>query len=350
MKHLMFMDALDAAKDIYDYGFNAMYVTSSLSLKSLSLGAFDIMKTDHWYNTYRYSFYHIGSKDENESPGEFDNKPTAQYADTLVNDLFNLNQEGIETEAALIMNVWMAVAHYLEDASRKCKDVGQGKEELDLAAAYWIGLGQKKGHNEYGYLLYNLAENAGILFQRDQNATNQNVAEANKNIISFMNQINSEIIDAGKCPGDYEKFRSLVNQIISQMTVPLVQNLIHYMAENKPKKIELYALAITPQIAACDQKAYYYLLEKLVLNTFNQNDFNEIVSRLQSLYPCLRITCGDIGTYTLAGVPQCDNDTISTKSLAGYSPSSDIQRVSISGTDVTSVNSLHLKGLMFMAL
>ena len=322
------MDALDAAKDIYTYGFNAMDENGVITLANLSLDSFDLMKDDDWYNTYRFSFYQIGSKDEDEDPGEFDGEPVEHYADTVVDDLFDLNQDGIESEAALVMNVWMTVAHYLEDAARMCRaassggSVGFGEKQLDLAAAYWIGWGQETGEDNTGQLLYNLAEHADRRFGKDQDGS-----EVNKNVISLVNQMKSDIIDAGKCPSDYEKFRSLVHQTIAQMTVPLVQNLIHFMYSKKPKHLELYALAILPQIYACDTAAHDDLHKKLILNSYDSADFDQIVSDLQSLYSCLKITCADVGTYAESVVPQCNDETAPVLDLAGYSLSNDVRKV-----------------------
>jgi len=342
MKNLMSMDALNAAKAVYAHGFNSIGSLADLSIKS-----FDIMKKDDWYNIYRYAFGFIGTQDEQEEAGNFDENPIEQYADTVVNDLFQLNREGIETEAAMVMNVWMTVAHYLQEAANKCRsgsadDVGP---LLELATAYWVGWGQPKGDNANGRLLYHLTENSAVRFKTDGSGEGTEAA-ANAQIFTLLGDIKAEIVDAGKCPSDYPKFRSFVNEIVAQMTVPLVQNMIHYMAGNKAEKMELYALSIAPQIAACDHSGFVYLLDKLVLNTFDTNLFNEVVGRMQSLYTCLGLTCLDIGEYEseFGKVPLCDdNDVNSRTELAGYQLSSSVGKAAYYDRDL-----LRMRNLMSM--
>ena len=89
----------------------------------------------------------------------------------------------------------------------------------------------------------------------------------------------------------------------------------------------LPALAIIPQIAACDPEAYHYLHEKLVLQIYDPNDFNEIVLRLQSVYSCLRINCADVGTLQSSVVPQCIEEIMPVKELSGYSFTTDVRTV-----------------------
>jgi len=344
-------DNLDTKKDIYQNGQNSQYQDPqqgqiNRSLASLSLKSKDIMMKDDWYNIFRYSFEYIGDKKENEAKGNFDDEPIEQYGNTIVMDLFDLNEEDIETEAALVMNVWMTVVHHLQEAEQKCKaSTGgnslDGETDLDVAAAYYVGWGQVEGDNDSGHLLYNLAENAGARFGKDEGET-----AANKNVLDLMNQIKTEIITKGTCPNDHLKFRSLVRQIVSQMTVPLVQNLIHYMSERKTDKLELYALALTPQISSCDTAGYDFLLDKLVLNTYDPSSFADVIERLQGLYSCLGITCADVGAYQTDEVAQCNDAQVNGKTeLAGYdlagSYTDDVKKAALFDRDL-----LRMKNLM----
>ena len=285
------------------------------------------MRHDEWYNIYRHNFYYIGHIDEGEKEGDFDGRPISQYGDTIVDDLFDLQKDDIETEASVAAIIWMQVAHYLEAAAEKCQlsqinSSLDGLEELDLAAAYWIGWGQEEGDNSSGHLMYNLAENAGERFGKDAGE-----AEVNTKIIDLMNKIQTEIIIAGKCPTDYLMFRSLVKKIISYMTVPLIQNLIHSMSEKDGGKLVLYGLTLLPQIATCDPDAYDYFRDKLLIQTYIPANFNAIIARLQSLFPCFGITCADVGAYKTDELPQCDDSAGSINALAGFPLTNDIQEV-----------------------
>jgi hypothetical protein len=112
------------------------------------------------------------------------------------------------------------------------------------------------------------------------------------------------------------------------MTVPLVQNLFHYSEEKNEKFLELYALALLPQIAACSPTDFDWFLEELVMKDLNQQVFSNVVSRLQGLYPCLGITCQDVGSYKNGAIPQCSDSSGDLPDIAGYKAERDVSEVS----------------------
>ena len=162
---------MDSKSDIYYKGKNAFYEDENgqktvISLAGLSLASSGVMGGDPLYNLYRDAFDVLGVENENDEDGKFDGHPVEEYANTLVVDLFELNSTRTETEGAIILNVWMAVAHELYSVLRGCRS--NNKDEmngaLDRATALWIGADQIRGDNLQGHLLYNLAELAGELF------------------------------------------------------------------------------------------------------------------------------------------------------------------------------------------
>lgn len=328
-------DDLDEKKRLYRSGRDQNSDGSNnLSLANLSLQSYPLMAEDALYNIYRYSFYIVGNTYEGEDPGMFDNKPVQVYADTIVQDLFDIDSENTETEAALIMSVWMMVVHNLYEAMRTCQNGDETTAVLavDRAAAFWIGDGQISGDNDSGHLLYNLAETAGERFEQDNGQT-----LVNTNFINALNLMKNNIIQAGKCGDDaaYLDFRNTVDDTIGLMTIPLVQNLIHYMEEQKPQKLELYALALVPLIGSCDEAAYEFFLNELVLSNYKAERFDAIVSRLQSMYSCLHVTCADIGTYRGGRVPACSDDPPNPPTkLVGYSPLNDVRAYSYVDRDI----------------
>jgi len=315
-------------KKIYTDGGDA---TTGKSLSQLSLEAATLMKDDDMFNVFRYAFNYIGNVKEHEDLNHFDDEDVGVYAHTIVEDLFDLNTENIETDAALVTTVWMTVVHYLYEAMNECKatattagsDSPSGEAALDKAAAFWIGIGQEFGENESGHLLYNLAEKAGARFGQDNIE-----AEVNTNIIALLNQIKTDVIQPGACkqPDGYLQFRWIMNKIIAQMTVPLVQNLYHYSSEQNEKFLELYALALLPQIAACSMAEFDWFLEELVMKDLKQQDFPEVVSRLQALYPCLGITCQDVGSYKNGAISKCSDSAV-VNDIAGYTPERDVSEI-----------------------
>ena len=321
---------LATKKKIYNDGGDA--ATGGKSLSKLSLEAPQLMKDDDMFNVFRYAFNYIGNEKEHEDLNHFDDQDVGVYGNTIVQDLFDLNTENIETDATLVTSVWMTVVHYLYKGMNECKatatsagsDSPSGEASLDKAAAYWIGIGQEFGDNESGHMLYNLAEKAAARYGQDNIE-----AEVNTNIIALLNQIKTDVIQPGACkePDGYLQFRWIVNKIIAQMTVPLVQNLFHYSSEQNEKFLELYALALLPQIAACSTAEFDWFLEELVMEDLNQQDFPEVVSRLQALYPCLGITCQDVGSYKNGAIRKCSDSAV-VDDIAGYTPERDVSEVS----------------------
>jgi len=318
-------DDLAAKKQIYNDG----QTVSGRSLAKLSLEAKPLMEKDDMYNVYRFAFNYIGNVKEHEDLNHFDDKDVAEYGNTIVEDLFELDQEHIETDASLVTSVWMTVVHHLYEGMNECKaaatasgdDSLTGEADLDKAAAYWVGVNQDFGENEGGHMLYSIAEKAGARFGQDSIE-----AEVNTNILSLMNQIKTDIIETDSCKqaDGYLQYRWIVNKIIAQMTVPLVQNLFHYSEEKNEKFLELYALALLPQISACSPTDFDWFLEELVMKDLNQQVFPDVVSRLQGLYPCLGITCQDVGSYKNGVIPQCSDSSADLPDIAGYKAERDV--------------------------
>lgn len=300
-------------------------------MAGLSLNSYPLMAQDALYNLFCHTFFTIGKDIEGETAGNFDQKPVQEYANTLVNDLFALNVVHIETEAAIILNVWMQIVHSLYDVMRGCKsqDTSSMNAALDIAAALWIGADQPEGVSDQGNLLYNLAQIAGQPFNQANGE-----AMANTRVLDAMNGIQGKISGGTCASGDegYVDMRSTVNQLIGSMTIPLVQILIHHIqqapASGGADFIELYALSFLPRVQACNPTAYDKLLNLLVRNTFKEDAKEEAIGLLQSVYDCLDVTCEDIGSYQSDEVPTCSDDALKLQGLAGYSPKTDFHLVS----------------------
>lgn len=71
-------------------------------------------KHDPMCTTYKYAFSFLPPS------GSFDDEPESQYADSIVNDLFQENKINAASEAAVVMNVWMEVVHNLYNVVRYC--------------------------------------------------------------------------------------------------------------------------------------------------------------------------------------------------------------------------------------
>jgi hypothetical protein len=314
---------INQKKDIYENGVQRGNGQSNVSLQSLSLNAKRDMSESPIYNIFRHAFLVLGSANEGETGGFFDGASIDQYADTIVNDLFDLEVDNIETEAALVMNVWMKIVHELFQVLTECsaEDSVSGLAALDKVAALWIGEGQVEGSNENGHLLYVLAEKAGERFDQDDGE-----AEVNTKIIDLFLKMQLDLT-SGKCDttAGYVAMRDNVKRLLGLMTVPLIQNLIHHTMnvqnEGGSDFVELYALATIPRVAACDPAAYDDELHLDVLRELTSSYSQQAIAATQKAFSCLGITCADVGSYMGGSVPQCqDPDGVT---LAGYSTNRD---------------------------
>lgn len=335
---------LQAAKDIYYNGKNAFYTDQDgqrvvISLAGLSLASGGVMSGDLLYNVYRDAFYDLGIENENDSAGNFDGHPVEHYADTLVQDLFELNSTRTETEGAIVLNVWMAVAHEMYTVLQSCSsnNVDGMNGALDRATALWIGADQARGDNQEGHMMYNLAEIAGELFGQDDGET-----RVNNELMKLINSIQRNI-KAGTCAqqGGYLNMRQNILNATSLMTIPLVQILVHHIEnvqnEGQSDMVELYALSLLPRVASCDPAKFKTMLQWMVFNSLTVDNQESALEMLQSVYSCFDVTCADVGSYLGGRVPEC-SDAIDSQTgppaLAGYTPSTDVRSKSYIDRDL----------------
>jgi hypothetical protein len=109
--------------------------------------------------------------------------------------------------------------------------------------------------------------------------------------------------------------------------------------------VELYALAILPQIATCDEKLYVTLVELAVYQDVTAETKDTIIKTIQASFSCLAITCGDVGTYKGGLIPKCD-DSIAAgiPYLAEYLPLTDVRRKARIDRDIREIEILMVEG------
>jgi len=281
------------------------------------------MAEDPIYNTYRYAL-----RDES---GKFYGENVDMYADKFVIQTFT--QGILAAEAVVVLNLWMVVVHKVYSAVSLCKSKmnGSSLEEggvhvLDEAVAYWIGEDQMTGSAYEGHLLYALAEDMGSRFNQDDGG--QSIV--NKKVLRLFNEAKDQITFANTCTihsRTHIKLKHIADELVSVMTIPLLQGLIFYMNKGSAQGAKLYAVAVIPLLAGCDPQKYERLKEMLISQDYQASMFNEIMSLIQQCYSCLGITCDDIGYYA-AGVPLKCSDPLNPTPIAGYVPATDVREVS----------------------
>ena len=171
--------------------------------------------------------------------------------------------------------------------------------------------------------------------QRRRASQTAPVAKSNKHLLNYFNQGRDFLVD-GKCV----EASDLIPQIVSQMTVPLIQGTLHYAYEsdlwkgdqrevkcsssvvesaaNKRKEIAAgwaFAAALIPQLHHCDANKAKLIREDMSVDADIpvQDSYSKVAYVLQSMYPCLGVTCADIGglkndagTY-FPGLEPCDD-------------------------------------------
>ena len=321
-----------------------------LSLASLSLFAAESYGKDPLFVLYKYNFLELGKSYEDDSNGYFDGFPAEEYANTLVRDLFALDSANVEVEGALVLNVMMSIWGSLYNALRACdRNDGDTNDDmysaLDTAAALWVGTGQLKNENQEGYMLYNLAEYAGSLFGQDQGEFFINTL-----VLESFNFIQKDV-DNNLCAvgeNGYVVVREKVKILISFTNAVMVQMLLHYV-ENAVTSgsdfVELYTLAILPQIATCDEKLYVTLVELAVDQDVTAETKDTIIKAIQASFSCLGITCDDVGTYEGGQIPKCD-DSIAAgiPYLTEYLPLTDVRRKAHIDRDIRQIEIFMVEG------
>lgn len=236
-----------------------------MSLKSMSLAGKRSMVDELLFNQFVYALH--DDVDLSDGSLQFDERPATDYANTITSDALETNIP-LGCESAKILNVWMWIAHKLNEAVQECKatEKTENYRPLDEAAALWESgllfemaeqLGPKFGHGNIDGMIY----------------LNRMIVDrlvAGRDIISKNNNMCSE--------QDTLDLRIITRETISYMTAVLIQGMIdavfgeliwdgmfsylqnHLLIakftgssseERTKERAELFGFAVLPRIIAC---------------------------------------------------------------------------------------------------
>jgi len=282
------------------------------------------------------------------------------YADTFVQTAFNdatmpdlMKGELIKKGIAYQAN-WMYVLHEFEDAIADCaagnifdNDAstagGDAPHAWDEGWAFYAGslegVGEPIGTS--GAQLWNVAQKRCGDFGTCADGTDTTtIAHANKMALQYAELGRDKILQA-KCASVSDEFAL----IVSQMTVPLVQGTLKYAFKSDkanpqgscatgdcPKEWAegwAFAAAILPQLNYCDAavaEAVRANLDVANPEPMSTMGFQSLKEMIERTYPCLGITCDDVGEYQNAagvydGMGKC---TDATAPIAGYHPQTNV--------------------------
>ena len=347
---------LEERLEIYKQGRNAYRILDpntgekeTMSLASLSLNASASITENAMLVYFQRFFDQLGQMSGDNQDGFYKDQPAIKYADTIVSELLLRGDTTsiFETEAILVLNVWMAVINELYKVMKGCYqeyDVDRSLAALDNAIALWVGGGQSTGSNNDGYMLYWLAEDATskLVGQQPQEGGEDGESWVNQRIIETANAIQTELLENGaQCSAPIGNddstsssatimaIRDKVLKMIDMMSIPLIQNTIHhFLAEEDSSNNEddyevLYSYSILPKISACDP-----IIANQLLNSNTTMDLiqrQEWVQTLMGTLNCFKLSCSDIGSFEDDNSsPKCVDSNLATTTtpLADYSATS----------------------------
>jgi hypothetical protein len=149
-------------------------------------------------------------------------------------------------------------------------------------------------------------------------------------------------LQQGRC----SSVRPRVNQMVSLMTVPLVQGALRYAYKNSeagqeasPKNAAegaTFSAAVLPLVHHCNTASAAVVSDNLKFGLFptggdadpaRYSDFAAVKAAFEDVYACLGITCAQVGGLTQAidaGVAAAAACTHQSAVIAGYVPGSDV--------------------------
>jgi len=331
------------AKSIYQNGlYSEIYDSSGKRIGKHNLAGFSTVDSDQMisepvFNLYRYTLKDVYKGNEKT------------YADQITVSFFEsdfVQTHGNElagelaAEASVALNLWGAIVHKLYATLELCENndftsLSDAIHRIDEAVAFWIGSTQKTGDKVNGHLLYRLAEESGDLFET---VADNGQSRANKYALMFFKEAALELSFQGGCVegSSYvtSQLRVIIENIVTQMTIPLIQHLIHNLiggSKGHTERVKIYAHAVVPLLASCNAETFEFLKDKLLVSTYESKDIDEIIRKIQSTYSCLDLKCNDIGKTD--GMPSCV-DREDSQMLGEYSTKTDVREHSDIDLDI----------------
>ncbi len=241
------------------------------------------MDDDPMFNIYRYALYN--DHDFEEKSGE-----DFVYADEVVSEALDTAEDNqLAAEAAVVMNVWMAIVHQLYESVRLCKEKEDPVHFIDSAVALWIGKEQQEGKFNQGWMIYSIAQAAFQNFGMPEGESPVNT--------DLMELFNAAKIAAKTCSLPDSKSDDLyfyVRELIRNLSKPLIFTMLYHLVNGGKNMVKMYAVSLIPQAMACDEKIGKSL-QDVLFNGFSRGALtDDFLEGLASFLRCQRITASDL--------------------------------------------------------
>jgi Low iron-inducible periplasmic protein len=322
-------------QDIYENGKNV----DGLSLQQLSFDAAMLFNNTPLHLIYSSSFDYLGQQLESDEIGNFDGKPVGHFSDTLVDDLFKLNIQYIEATGSLALNVVQTYWGKLWNVLQACQtnNVTAMNEALDIAVALYVGSAQSRNENNQGYMLYNLAENVGALFGQD--TTESTINEKTLDIFLEIQVGIAEDMCASE--DGYATMRVMVRSLYEYTNTFLMQWLLYHVQQYDSGSdfIELFSLALWPQIHMCNTTLGQTILDLTVSNDVTDDSVNDAIAALQQSFYCLGISCTSVGSNGIVQICNDDDGVLDPFiSSSVYQPTTDVRDIRKLDQDIAAIH------------
>jgi len=251
------------------------------------------------------------------------------------------------------MNVWMFVMSEFEESIAVCQSQDPGHDHVtnrpsvhawDEGVAFYTGSleGTAHGGSSAGKLLYRLAEkrcaNFGTCGASGTGATG--TSQVNTELFKLF-ATGRNLLQQGYCSA----MRPVIVQIVSLMTVPLVQGSLRYAYRNSVEgdmasaknaaEGATFSAAVLPLVHHCSPEAAATISDNLKFGLFpdgvaveaaRYSDAGAVKSAFEDVYACLGITCDMVGqlvegSTAYAAIGNCP---FQSAPMVGYVPGSDV--------------------------
>jgi hypothetical protein len=263
--------------------------------------------------------------------------------------LGNVSRVEAVQKGTAYMNVWMYAIREFEDAIDDCTgctsncnafSVNSGSVHAwDEGVAFYTGSleGELDGGNSGGKLLYRLAE------KRCQNfgtcglsgSATSGTSKVNLDLFPLFAE-GARLLQRGECA----KVRPVVDQIVSVMTVPLVQGSLRYAykvgmvpsdrSSKNAAEGAVFTAAVLPLVHYCNPAAAATISSSTTFGLYDAGTYPNFASvklAFEESYACLGITCDQVGGLVDSAGTVLDAATQAcarSAPIAGYYPGSDV--------------------------
>jgi len=336
------------AKSIFENGQNSHKTSQTRKLAAFSNAAY----TDMPLYKVHTEYWGDGLFARNFVLNALDNKAPFNKIPRNTEDGIRALKE-LVIKGSQLQSVWMYVLREMFEAVESCKnsDIPTALHSWDEGWVFYAGSLQVM--EKSGKLGYALALKRAPQFKNRK-------GEVNDRMLALF-ESGKSAISQSQCT----LAADILQQVERVMTIPVVQGLIRYIYKVRQtgktslkEKAECWAFlaSVLPRISQCNKAVGDKLRDEFFAFTSNPSiehtyDVDEMVSMVQSTFPCLGIECDDVGNYvegTSERTKQCYDWKIRNNQFGGYQGSTDVTQHSRIDLDVEEFET-HLKASDYTA-